>query len=142
MKKLLVGLLCMGVFSQVEAQVLECKAQVLTTMCGSGEIKVSIDLTTNAMKMRLGAVPCWGVDILLKGTAAVETSPRLFFKAIKYSLNGQRFREDPIKVGSLIVEKNIALLDLSIDGSQDYILYRSQFNLVCEEKTEPSGDLE
>jgi hypothetical protein len=142
MKKLVLGLMVMGAFTQAQSQVLECKANVPKTVCGSGEIRLNLDLKTNEFKMRVGAVPCWGADILFTGSASIDTTPRDFYRALNYSLNGKSFRNEPQALGSLIVQDGVALLDIKVDGSHGNVLYRKQFNLVCEEKAEPTGEKE
>jgi hypothetical protein len=141
MKKLVLGLMVMGAFTQAQAQVLECMANIPRTICGSGKIRVNLDLKTNDFEMSVGALPCWMGDLIVTGNATIDTNPRDFYRALNYSLNGKSFRNEPKALGSLIVQDGVALLDIKVDGSHGHVLYRKQFNLVCKEIAEPTGEI-
>lgn len=142
MRALVFGIFSLFISATSYANTLDCHAQVLRTVCGSGEIKLTIDLDKGTYYAKYGAVACWGADIIDKGLIKEITGSYPFSHDDTYKLFKKGVEEEKVEIATLVVQgdhlsnginEKPALLELEKSSFGGHILYRQQFNLICNQ---------
>lgn len=143
MKNLLSALSILVLSTTAGAETLECKARVLGTGCGSGNIVVNLNLENQTYESTVGAIACWGMDIESSGTVIVgKTKSYPYFGGTNYQIKEATTGE---VFGDLVIEnideknlqaERVAIFDVKGFGKPrgNGPLLRNKFNLVCTPK--------
>jgi hypothetical protein len=137
MKNLIVTFLLMATVGQTYASdVTTCNADILTSICGSGNVEISIDNDSMSFQLHYGDVGCWFTEIKIEGKLIEEKAPHHLFGSKKFQLVTDT---DNIEIGKLIYSSQdryrnglaqLTVISNKVMSSQGALFGR--FNLGCD----------
>jgi hypothetical protein len=137
MKKLLYALLLLNYFEASYANdQINCNAEILTSMCGSGKVRIIINKQDMSFKLSHGDVTCWFSDFFLEGHLKEVKAPHHLFNTHQYQMINST---DETILGQFIIQNKEhqyqPLAQLTLTQNRPMAKKGARFgryNLICQ----------
>lgn len=114
-----------------KANAITCEAQLIHTMCGSGQVEVTIDESAKTFNLRNGDVHCWMADYVLSGTIEKKERSYPYFSDYDYQFLSTD-AEKP-NFAEFIYDPELKVASLKLIEPTRFPLIHQNYNLTCKE---------
>jgi hypothetical protein len=123
LNSLAVALITTGV---LKTEATECRAQVVTSICGSGKMALTFNEKESTFALNNGDVRCWGTDIKISGIMSRVHMLPFDLEGVGYAFSQpyENYRID----GLLVYDSRVNAVHMELND----IVGQHVYNLACD----------